>query len=155
MRRLFIPLLVIVNCVISSHASSPRFVLDRSVDVKSNYDVDVINSANKDFIEYQKSVLILTEVLSLRGGDGILPAGWHPFGYAITSLGVEFLKFDGSLDCDVGRFVASLKASRKTKATIKETWLEIVRVSKTGQSMRIYRQLDDIITFCLKAGLID
>ena len=94
-------------------------------------------------------------VLKLRAGDGLLPAGWNPFGYQITTLGQEFLKYEGSLDSDVGRFLASMKASRKTKAAIKSNWLEIVRVSKTGQAMRIYRQLDDLLQFCLKAGLID
>lgn len=94
-------------------------------------------------------------LFKVRGGGGFIPGGWNPFGYKITPLGEEFLKFDGSLDSDVGRFMASLKSSRKTKATIKDNWLEIVRVSKTGQSMRIYRLLDELIQFCLNAGLID
>lgn len=38
---------------------------------------------------------------------------------------------------------------------MKDQWLEIVRVAKTGQSMRIYRRLDDIIAFCIKAGFLD
>ncbi len=89
-----------------------------------------------------------------RGGGTLIPAGYNPFGYKITSLGEEFLKFDGSLDSDVGRLLASLK-QRKRFATIKEQWLEILRVSKTGQSMRILRTLQELIDFCLKAGLID
>lgn len=89
-----------------------------------------------------------------RGGFSILPGGWNPFGYKITSLGEEFLSFDGSLDSDVGRFLASLK-NRKTIHALKTAWLEIVRASKAGQMMRIYRKLDDLIKFCLKAGLIN
>jgi hypothetical protein len=97
----------------------------------------------------------LCSALSLRGGAWLVPAGWHPFGYKLTTLGDELLGFGGSLDCDVGRFLASLKAKRSTRTTMKDSWREIVRVSKTAQSMRVYRQLDELIAFCLKAGLID
>mmetsp|Transcript_34479 Transcript_34479/g.46177 ORF Transcript_34479/g.46177 Transcript_34479/m.46177 type:complete len:158 (-) Transcript_34479:254-727(-) len=90
-----------------------------------------------------------------RGGGLPVPAGWNPFGYAITDLGLKFLSFEGTLDSDIGRFLASLKSGRKTQQTLKDQWLEIVRVSKKGQSMRIYRTLDDLIDFCLKAGFID
>ncbi|KAG7348021.1 hypothetical protein IV203_016726 [Nitzschia inconspicua] len=92
-----------------------------------------------------------------RGGAGffgLIPAGYHPLGYQITDLGSKFLQFDGSLESDVGRFLASLK-TRKRHAAIKDQWLEIVRVSKSGQTMRIYRTLDDLIAFCIKARLLD
>jgi len=88
-----------------------------------------------------------------RGG-GYLPAGWNPFGYAITDLGLEYLKFEGSLDSDIGRFLASLKSGRKKRTVLREQWVEIVRVSKTGQSMRILRKLDDLIDFCIQAGFL-
>lgn len=90
-----------------------------------------------------------------RGGGGYLPAGWNPFGYAITELGLEYLNFDGSLESDVGRFLASMKRGRKKYKVLREQWVEIVRVSKSGQSMRILRKLDDLIAFCLKAGFLD
>ena len=76
-------------------------------------------------------------------------------GYKITALGEEFLRFEGSLDGDVGRFLASLKAGRRRVAALKASWLEIVRASKKAQAMRIYRNMDDLIKFCLKAKLID
>ena len=95
-------------------------------------------------------------VLSLRGGVNLIPAGYNPLGYRITELGLKFLEFDGSLDCDVGRFLAGMKTgTRKSFATIKEQWLEIVRVSKQGQSMRVYRTLEELIDFCLKAGFLN
>ncbi len=90
-----------------------------------------------------------------RGGASYMPAGWHPFGYGITDVGIQFLEFDGSRDSDVGRFLASLKSGRKKKSALREQWLEIVRVAKTGQSMRILRKLDEFIEFCLKAGFIN
>jgi hypothetical protein len=93
--------------------------------------------------------------IEISRGGGYLPAGWNPFGYAITDLGLEYLKFEGSLDSDVGRFLASLKSGRKKHKIIREQWVEIVRVSKTGQSMRILRTLDDLIVFCIKAGFLD
>ena len=96
-----------------------------------------------------------SEVLfRIRGGGWIIPAGYNPFGYKITPLGVQFLSYDGSLDCDVGRFLASLK-DRKRFATLKGQWLEVLRVSKTGQSMRIYKNLQELVKLCLKMGLID
>jgi hypothetical protein len=89
------------------------------------------------------------------GGSYFIPAGWNPFGYKITTLGETFLSFDGSLDGDVGRVLASLKSGRKSMAAMKAQWLEVVRVSKSGQTMRVYRQLQELIDFCLRAGLID
>ena len=97
-------------------------------------------------------------ISTLRGGAALnpFPSGYNPMGYGLTDLGKQFLGFDGSLDCDVGRFLASLKSGkRKSKSVMKEQWLEVVRVSKQGQSMRVYRQLDELIAFCLKAGFID
>jgi hypothetical protein len=95
-------------------------------------------------------------VVSLRGGGGsIFPAGWNPMGYKITPLGERFLSMGDSLSCDVGRFLASLKSNRKRRSILKDSWLEIVRASKTGQAMRIYRTIDDLLDFCLQAGLVD
>jgi hypothetical protein len=88
-----------------------------------------------------------------RGG-GLLPGGWNPFGYKITELGEQYLGFHGSLDSDVGRFLASLK-TRKSSATLKAQWVEIIKVSKQGQSMRIYRMFQELLQFCLAAGFID
>jgi hypothetical protein len=88
------------------------------------------------------------------GGWSWIPAGWNPFGYKITPLGEEFLKFDGSLHGDVGRFLAAMK-SRKTTSSIKQQWLEVVRASHSGQTMRIYRSIDKLIKFCLEAGFIN
>jgi hypothetical protein len=92
--------------------------------------------------------------LNIHRGGGLIPAGYHPLGYKISDLGSKFLEFDGSLDSDVGRFLASLK-QRKSVATLKAQWMEILRVSKTGQSMRIYRKLKDLTDFCLQAGFLD
>ena len=93
--------------------------------------------------------------LSIRGGTWFIPAGWHPFGYKITKLGEEFLSFDGSSDSDIGRFISALKVKRVRKSTLRDAWVEIVRASKTGQNMRILRKFEDLIKFCLDAGLID
>jgi len=99
---------------------------------------------------------LASTTLLLRGGAfRVIPAGWNPLGYKITALGEEFLSFEGALDCDVGRFLASLKAGRRRVKDLKASWLEIVRASKTGQAMRIYRNMDHFITFCLKAGFIN
>jgi len=97
---------------------------------------------------------------TLRGGAAAalnpFPSGYNPFGYRLTDLGKAFLAFDGSLDSDVGRFLSTLKGGRRrTAAAMKEQWLEIVRVSKRGQSLRIYRTLDGVIEFCLAAGFLD
>lgn len=89
-----------------------------------------------------------------RGGALPLPAGWHPYGYGLTDIGLSFLEFEGSRDSDIGRFLSSLKSGRKKQSVLREQWVEIVRVSKSGQSMRILRTMDDLIDFCIKAGFI-
>jgi hypothetical protein len=94
-------------------------------------------------------------ITTVRGGGWLVPAGYNPFGYKITSLGEEFLSYEGSLDSDVGRFLASLKSERKRFGTLKGQWLEVLRVSKSGQSMRIYKNLQELLALCLKMGLID
>ena len=100
-------------------------------------------------------------VNSVNRGGGFfswfkIPAGYNPFGFRITEFGELFLSFEGSLDSDLGRFLASLKSDkRKTFSTLKSQWLEIVRVSKTSQSMRVYRQIQEFVDFCIQAGFID
>lgn len=88
-----------------------------------------------------------------RGGGAWL-SGINPFGYKMTVFGEEFLKIEGCADSDVGRLIASLK-ERKRHKVLKDQWLEVVRVAKTKQAMRIYRTLDELIAFCLRAGFID
>jgi len=91
------------------------------------------------------------------GGFGLMslvPAGYNPFGYKITELGLHFLEFDGSSDSDVGRFLTSMR-TRKRFDGIKSQWSEVLRISKKGQAMRIYQKLDELIGFCLKAGFLD
>jgi len=96
-------------------------------------------------------------VNELRGGGFF--SGMNPFGYKLTRLGEKFLEFEGSRDCDVGRFLASLKStlkgSRKTSSALKSEWLELVRYAKTAEASRIYRNIDDFVQFALNAGLID
>jgi len=89
--------------------------------------------------------------LAVRGGG--LFAGLNPLGYKMTALGEQFLEFDGSRDSDLGRLLSSLK-SRKRHATIKSEWLELMRFSKTGQALRIYKELDAFLAFLLKCGFI-
>lgn len=96
----------------------------------------------------------ITTVQNLPRGGGWVPAGWNPLGYKLTALGDEFLSYQGSTDGDIGRFLSTLK-TRKRFADLKANWLEIVRVAKSAQSMRIYKKLEEMIAFCLKAGLID
>ena len=91
-------------------------------------------------------------ITQLRGG-GLL-AGMHPFGLILTPLGERFLATEGARDCDIGRFLASLKSRRKTKAAIKSEWLEVLRYAKSAESSRIYRTLDTLLQFCLDAGFL-
>ncbi|KAJ8600065.1 hypothetical protein CTAYLR_001868 [Chrysophaeum taylorii] len=89
--------------------------------------------------------------LGVRGG-GMLD-GYHPFGVIITDLGARFLEFEGSRDSDLGRLLSSIK-HRKRRATIKSEWLEIVRVSKSAQALRIYHDLDTLLNFLLAVGFL-
>ena len=93
---------------------------------------------------------------ALHGSLGSFMAGMNPFGYKITELGEQYLSYEGSLDGDIGRFLASLKnGQRKRFKALKSQWMEVVRVAKTRQAMRIYRTLEELIDFCLKAGFIE
>lgn len=126
-------------CFLSRNVNNNNHILESSNTLRSN-------------------IILSQTISSLRGGAALnpFPAGYNPFGYSLTEFGKKFLDFDGSLDSDIGRFLSTLKGGqRKTAAVMKEQWLEIVRVSKKAQSMRIYRKLDDMIEFCLKAGFID
>lgn len=136
-KRVFCFLLYINLCFVSSHETNSHSLL-----LKPVFGVNV-NSKRTSCLAW-----------CIPRGGAFLPAGWNPFGYKITPLGEQFLSFDGSLDCDVGRFLASLK-TRKTAATLKSQWIEIVKVSKTGQTMRIYRMLQDLLNFCVAAGFIN
>jgi hypothetical protein len=64
------------------------------------------------------------------------------------------LAFSGSLECDLGRFLVSLK-KRKTTYALKTAWLEVVRNSKTSQALNIYKSIDQMLKYCLKAKFID
>ena len=133
--RAFTRLLLLLACIATSATGKPSFIVDtRSLDVST-------------------TVATLATTGLPRGG-GLIPGGWNPFGYKITKLGEQYLAFGGTLDGDVGRFLTSLK-TRKTTAAIKSQWVEIVKVTKTGQTMRIYRTLNDLIKFCVDAGLIN
>jgi hypothetical protein len=101
------------------------------------------------------------QIQDIRGGGTAttgrswwIPSGYHPYGYQITALGEEFLSFPGSLECDLGRFLASLK-TRKTTYALKNAWLEVIRNSKTAQAMNVYKNIDKMLQYCLKAKLID
>ena len=92
------------------------------------------------------------DVLHVRGGAML--AGLNPFGYKISERGETFLEYEGSRDSDLGKLLSSLK-QRKTTSRIKSEWLELMRYSKTGQSVRIYKDLDAMLALLLKMGLID
>lgn len=147
-----------IRCSLSMHQSKiKRFPKSQPYRVSSSScKLDWANITDYNHLNSQTltaSSFAAKRMLYIPRG-GYLPAGWNPFGYLITSLGLKFLEFDGSLDSDLGRFLASLKSGRKNKTVLKAQWLEIVRVSKSGQSMRILRKLDEFIDFCVKAGFI-
>jgi len=142
----------------SSHFSSAKSIKQTRVDhLATDHSKGNIFHRRQHFPK--RDLDTLATVATLRGGSAggffFIPAGWNPLGYKITELGEEFLSFEGVLDGDLGRFLASLKAGRRRTKALKQSWLEIVRASKTGQAMRIYRQLDDLLLFSLKAGLIN
>ncbi len=135
------------------HASQyPINAIDQAIKASSRtYYEEIINESHT-IIANGLSLAKSEKAIRLRCGS-IFP-GWNPFGYGITKLGLEFLEWDGSLDSDIGRFLASFKSGRKREKQLKQQWLEIVRVSKQGQSMRIYRKMDDLLAFCVKAGFL-
>eukprot|EP00980_Cylindrotheca_fusiformis_P008421 scaffold1784_cov116-Cylindrotheca_fusiformis.AAC.1 len=77
--------------------------------------------------------------------------------YRISSLGESFLKVDGPVVADVGRFLTSLIRFKDglPKAAIQQNWSDIARLSGDMQSERIHENLDDIISFCLASRFIE
>jgi len=127
---------------------------DNTNSISDNFDMDGFSSMGT--AQLLSTLRTNLGVLLDQRGGGFFPAGYHPFGYKITALGEQFLGIHNNcLECDVGRFIASMKTQRKSFATLQQEWLEIIRVSKSGQIMRIYRTMRDMIDFCLAAGLID
>lgn len=103
----------------------------------------------------QRLSFLTRKIVALRGGGWkCIPAGWHPYGYQITALAEAFLAWEGSKESDLGRFLISLK-DRKTRYAVRTAWLEVLKNSKSAQAMRIYKNVDDLIRFCLKAKFID
>lgn len=139
---------------IALHSLSASFVQSEMHEVKLHPTAAAFTKYSG--VETDVATNAYSDAISCRGGGilALIPAGCNPFGYKITELGESFLGFEGSLDSDVGRFLASVK-SRKKLAELKSQWLEIVRVSKSAQTMRIYRTMDDLIAFCIKARLLD
>jgi hypothetical protein len=125
-----------------------------STHVDQTIRLSTATAISTEYTDAACAVTALSSVLDISRCGGIFPSGYHPFGYALTELGERFLEFEGSKESDVGRFLASLKSGRKSKSTLKEQWLEVLRVSKSGQSLRIYKMLDELISFSLKAGFI-
>ena len=77
--------------------------------------------------------------------------------YRISSLGEEFVKIDGPVPADIGRFLTSILQAKDglSKLAIEENWETIVRLSGDTQSQRVLKKLDEIIEFCSKAKLIE
>mmetsp|Transcript_4131 Transcript_4131/g.5406 ORF Transcript_4131/g.5406 Transcript_4131/m.5406 type:complete len:167 (-) Transcript_4131:361-861(-) len=155
---------VIIALVASCSSESPKQVFQKScrvpcpssIFVPFNTEESLLpSSSSTDIISSATGRSSVSQTIGIPRGGVWFPAGYHPYGYGLTELGLEFLKFEGSLDSDIGRFLASLKTGRKKQKVLKEQWLEVVRVSKTGQSMRILRTLDNLIEFCIKVGFIN
>jgi hypothetical protein len=77
--------------------------------------------------------------------------------YIISSLGEAFIKVDGPMVADVGRFLTSLVRFKDglSKSTMKQNWTDIARLSGDSQSERIHEKLDDIMAFCLNSQFIE
>jgi hypothetical protein len=151
-------LLVILAALCQIIRADPSFGLTK----RHHHSLDPAAAVGRAKLSFRNSEQHHHKVLlCLRGGGGAsagrswwIPSGYHPYGYQITALGEEFLSFPGSLECDLGRFLASLK-TRKTTYALKNAWLEVIRNSKTAQALNVYKNIDRMLQYCLKAKLID
>jgi hypothetical protein len=76
--------------------------------------------------------------------------------YTLTSAGETFLKMDGPVEADIGRFLSSLQSDEQhTLYTIKTKWCEVARVSGDAQSTRISDKVQDLMTLCLDSRLVE
>lgn len=76
--------------------------------------------------------------------------------YKLSKLGEKFLAIDGPGCGDTGRFLSFVASSESlAENEIRERWSEISRLSRDSQSDRIFRNMEDIMAFCLSSGLIE
>jgi hypothetical protein len=76
--------------------------------------------------------------------------------YRLTSAGEAYLKMDGPVEADIGRFLSSLRSDEQhTLSTIKTKWTEVARVSGDAQSTRISEKVQDLMTFCRDSRLVE
>jgi hypothetical protein len=150
-------LLVILAALCQTILADPSFGLIK----RHHHSLDRAAVGRAKLLSFRNSEQHHQVLLCLRGGATAagqrswwIPSGYHPYGYQITALGEEFLSFPGSLECDLGRFLASLK-TRKTTYALKNAWLEVIRNSKTAQALNVYKNIDRMLQYCLKAKLID
>ena len=92
--------------------------------------------------------------IAIDNTAGPLSSSVHSF--RLTPIGDAFLKMDGPVQADVGRFLSSLKVGEQlTRSRIETNWAEIARISRDAQSMRIYNKLEALIEFCVDNKLIE
>jgi hypothetical protein len=75
----------------------------------------------------------------------------------VTSFGEAFLKMDGPVEADIGRFLSSLHHSSDglSRLEIGEHWAKVAELSGDIQSERLCDKLDELIKFCLHGHLIE
>jgi hypothetical protein len=77
--------------------------------------------------------------------------------YKVTPAGEGFLKMDGPVEADVGRFLSSVhnKGEGMTKSSLEKNWTDIARLSGDVQSERVREKLDELMQFSLDARFIE
>jgi hypothetical protein len=77
--------------------------------------------------------------------------------YRVTKVGETFLRMDGPVQADVGRFLASLVHAQDglSNQALKQKWENIARLSGDSQNDRILENIDDMIVFCVTSGLLN
>jgi hypothetical protein len=77
--------------------------------------------------------------------------------YIVTATGEAFLKMDGPVEADVGRFLSSLHHSSEglTRTLVGKHWSDVAFLSGDIQSIRVRDKLDELITFCVDSRLIE
>jgi hypothetical protein len=76
--------------------------------------------------------------------------------YTVTPMGKAFLRMDGPMQADVGRFLTQLDHCEDglNRRVMAEQWKDIARLSGDVQSQRVCDKLDELISFCMDSQMI-
>uniref|UniRef100_A0A7R9WPK1 Uncharacterized protein n=1 Tax=Craspedostauros australis TaxID=1486917 RepID=A0A7R9WPK1_9STRA len=106
-----------------------------------------------------RSSLLATPVVTRSATNGQAPARAAAAAdakYRLSPTGKAFLRMDGPVGADIGRFLASFDSVDTVNISVlKSNWEQIFNLSRDHQSHRILLKIDDLLSVCVESNLIE